>query len=400
MSLCRWHPRIIAVTGSVGKTTMLHLLEVQLGSRAHYSHFANSAFGVAFDIVGFRGITGSRLKWLWLFLAVPCKALFYSRKEEFYIVEIDGERPGEAEFLAKWLRPEVTLWISVAKSHAVYFDQQVSDGLYMSVEDAIAHEFSWLARNTQELVVIQSNNNLMTKYTRGIKATIKGVDDTSLKKYEIKAHQTKFSMTSGGFMFPYPMPRETYVQLAMLEKLAKYLNIPPKHDMATFVMPPGRSSYFEGKKGIKIIDSTYNAHLISMESAVKMVDAIQDPHTWLVIGDMIEQGVGEAVEHKRLAEVLADVVAERYILVGRRTYRYTAPVLKKLVKETQVVAFEHPSEALEYIEQTITGNELLLFKGSQYLEGIIEHLLANPTDSSLLCRRERVYQKRREAWGI
>ena len=48
----RWHPRVIAVTGSAGKTTMLNLLEHEMGKRAHYSHDANSAFGISFDLLG------------------------------------------------------------------------------------------------------------------------------------------------------------------------------------------------------------------------------------------------------------------------------------------------------------------------------------------------------------
>ena len=46
----KWHPRVIAITGSVGKTTMLHMMEYQIGKKAHYSHNANSAFGIAFDL--------------------------------------------------------------------------------------------------------------------------------------------------------------------------------------------------------------------------------------------------------------------------------------------------------------------------------------------------------------
>jgi len=43
LSLRKWRPRIIAITGSVGKTTMLNLVESQLGPKAHFSHNANSA---------------------------------------------------------------------------------------------------------------------------------------------------------------------------------------------------------------------------------------------------------------------------------------------------------------------------------------------------------------------
>ena len=141
-SLRRWKPRIIAVTGSVGKTTLLNLLEVQLGDRAHYSHNANSSYGIAFDILGTDGVRGSKLKWLYLFIAAPIRSLWFRHNEAFYVVEIDGERPKETEFLASWLKPEVTLWVSVGRTHAVYFDGQVRQGLFETVEDAIVHEFS------------------------------------------------------------------------------------------------------------------------------------------------------------------------------------------------------------------------------------------------------------------
>ena len=126
LALRRWHPRIIAITGSAGKTTMLHLCEAEFGERGHYSHFANSAFGVAFDLVGIRGITGSKWRWLYLIFAVPIRSLYYRHQGEFYFVEIDGERPHEAEFLAKWLQPEVTLWVSLGRSHAVQFEKVVA----------------------------------------------------------------------------------------------------------------------------------------------------------------------------------------------------------------------------------------------------------------------------------
>jgi UDP-N-acetylmuramyl pentapeptide synthase len=50
----RWQPQVIVVTGSNGKTTLLHLIESQLKDQAIYSHKANSAFGVPFHILGIR----------------------------------------------------------------------------------------------------------------------------------------------------------------------------------------------------------------------------------------------------------------------------------------------------------------------------------------------------------
>jgi hypothetical protein len=42
----------------------------------------------------------------------------------------------------------------------------------------------------------------------------------------------------------------------------------------------------------------------------------------------------------------------------------------------------------------------LIFKGSQYLEWIIEQLLAHPEDAKKLCRREKAAVARRKSWGL
>ena len=181
ISLRRWHPRIIAVTGSVGKTTLLNLLEVQLGDLAHYSHNANSAYGICFDILGMDGVRGSKLKWLYLFVAAPITSLWFRHKQEFYVVEIDGERPKETEFLARWLKPEVTLWVSVGRTHAVYFDGQVRAGKFATVEDAIVNEFSYLPRYTSSLVAYNADSPLIVRAMESIEVHKVGVNADALE---------------------------------------------------------------------------------------------------------------------------------------------------------------------------------------------------------------------------
>src|SRR3990167_7667164 len=52
--LSLWKPIIIVITGSSGKTTLLNLIESQIGDRAKYSHHANSSYGIPFDILGLK----------------------------------------------------------------------------------------------------------------------------------------------------------------------------------------------------------------------------------------------------------------------------------------------------------------------------------------------------------
>lgn len=406
----RWHPRVIAITGSVGKTTMLNLVECTLGGKAHYSHDANSAYGIAFDMVNLRGVTGSKLRWFYLFLAVPIKSFFYKHKEEFYVVEIDGERPHEAEFLASWLRPEVTLWVSLGLSHVCQFEQQVKDGLFSSLDKAITHEFAMLPQYTQKLVIIDGEVDLMNRALDSIKqknltkATVIKCSKDAVKTYKVEPNHTSFVLqgTADGVSHEYefnrPMSKDIAIQLTMLETLVNYLEVMPRYDFSNLKLAPGRNSYFDGKNGLKIIDSSYNAHLISVKSILEMYKAMHVQHKWLIIGDIVDQGSIEGQEHAKLADEIIKVKPEQVILIGRRTKKYTAPILKEA--GLNIYTTLDPREALKFLEQNLTGQETLLFKGSQYLEWLIEKLLKDPEEAKYLPRREKAAIKRRQKRGL
>lgn len=397
-ALRRWNPRIIAVTGSVGKTTMLHLIEKQLGKKAHYSHDANSAFGVAFDLVGLAGVKGSKLRWFYLLFAVPVKSLYFKHTEPFYIVEIDGERPREAEFVASWLCPEVSLWISFGLSHAIQFEHQVKNGTFPDLTTAIAHEFSTIPLHTTSRVFIDADIPQMSATTKGITAKVIKCKKSELDKYQVYPDHTDFTIHGTNFHFASPQPKDLAIQLIMLEKLAKYLKIKLITDFSDLPLPPGRSSFFQGKNGLKLIDSSYNAHLISMQSILEMAKSLRAPHKWLVVGDIVDQGSIEAAEHAKLASIIASVNAEQVILIGQRTHKYTYPLLKE--QDVKVYSCFRPTQALKYIKASTTGQETIIFKGSQYLEWIIEKLLKDPADAAKLPRREPAAVARRKKRGL
>ncbi len=394
----RWNPRVIAVTGSAGKTTMMTMLEHEIGKKAHYSHNANSAFGIPFDMLGLKGIRGSKLKWLWLLLAAPFRGLFYRHKEEFYVVEIDGERPHEAEFLAEWLKPEVTIWVSIGLSHAVQFEKEVESGKYENVGEAIVAEFANLPMNTSKRVYIDADSKIMVEATKGVKAKVIPIKKTELKKYVVYPDSTDFTYGDTTFHFNHPEPRDIAFNLFVVQDLMKYLKLKFNPDFTDIKVAPGRSSYFKGEKGINIVDSSYNAHMISMISVLDMAKRMHADEKWLVIGDIVDQGNLEEEEHKKLAKLIAAVNPDKVILVGKRTKKWTAPELKKL--GISAVATTDPKKALEYIKRRTRGNETLVFKGSQYLEWVIEKLLANPKDAKKLCRREKAAVRRRKSWGL
>ncbi len=84
-------------------------------------------------------------------------------------------------------------------------------------------------------------------------------------------------------------------------------------------------------------------------------------------------------------------------MIGRRTKKYTYPLIKD---KCNAVSFDKPQQALKYLEENLTGKETVIFKGSQYLEWIVEKLLANPNDVDKLARQDEAHRRRRASWGL
>ena len=136
-----WKPKIIVITGSSGKTTLLHLIESQIGLSAKYSHNANSSFGIPFDILGLKRKTLTLPEWFFLFIKTPFMAFGKPPPEKLYIVEADCDRPNEGKFLANLLKSSITLWTNVGRTHTANFDNLVKNQKFKTVDQAIAYQF-------------------------------------------------------------------------------------------------------------------------------------------------------------------------------------------------------------------------------------------------------------------
>lgn len=398
--LSRWNPRIIAITGSSGKTTLFHMVEAQVGDKAHYSHHANSAIGIPFDILDLHRKTLKPSEWPSIILKAPMQAFKTPYKEKIYIAECDADRPGEGRFLAKLLKPEVTLWVSVSRTHSMNFDTLVP-GKFKSVEDAIAYEFGYFLEHTSKLAITDGDSELMTNQIPRTKAKTESVKISNLTNYKVSKNGTEYITEKDTVRLPNLLPKEVFYSLEMCRLLTNFLEIQFDKTFKNLQLPPARSSIFRGIKNITIIDSTYNANFSSMRAILSMFQEFPAKTKWHIIGDMLEQGKSEQEEHEKLAHLLLKMDTKRIVLLGPRVKKYTYPILKeKLKKDISLDVFESPKDVLDLLQKEIKGSETILFKGARFLEGVIENLLLDKKEKVLLARREKVWDERRRKWGL
>lgn len=401
IQLAIWKPTIIVVTGSSGKTTLLHLIESQIQKGAKYSHQANSSFGIPFDILGIKRKKLTPDEWVYLFLVAPFRIFKKLPKEKLYIVEADCDRPNEGKFLANLLKPEVTLWTGVGRTHTMNFDSRV----VTQVEQAIAHEFGYFLEAASKLVIVNSDSDLINKQLKRSKAQVKSVTQRNTDYYKVFKDHTGFKINEKTYSINALLPKEASLSIQMSLILLDYLEIKPDYSFSKFSLPPGRYNLFKGIKNTTIIDSSYNATPDGVRSILGMFDLYPSNKKWLVLGDMIELGDEEQEEHEKLTEIITSMKLEKIILVGPRLSKYTYPKLKnnRTMKQSDnetIERFLMSKDALDYLLTHLRGSEAILFKGARFLEGVIEHLLKDKNDVKKLCRREKIWQERRKQWGL
>ncbi len=397
--LRRWNPKVIVVTGSNGKTTLFNMLEAQIGDKAKYSHHANSGYGIPFDILNLHRKSLLSSEWVELFLKAPLNAFKNPPREKIYVVEADVDRPYEGKFLAKLLRPEIVLWVSTARTHSMNFDNLVASGQFSNVEEAIAYEYGYFLENCRRLAVINGDSILQKQQLERINAEVKEIVRENLfKKYEVTVNGTQFLINDHKYIFKDLLPEEIFYSIEMCRITVEYLNLSFDIKFSNFALPSGRGSIFEGIKDTTIIDSTYNANLSSNEAMLKMYSIFPAKKKWVVISDMLELGNEEKEEHEKLAEILSKMNLNKIILVGIRTAKYTFEKLKM----HNVISFNSSKEVKDYLNENIKGGETILFKGSQsmFLEGVVESLLKNKSDSKDLPRRGEFWENKRKRAGL
>lgn len=396
--LQRWNPRVIVVTGSNGKTTLFHLLESQIRDKAKFSHHANSSFGLPFSILGLTRKTLLKSEWISLFLLAPFRVFAPLPKEKVFVAEADCDRPGEGKFLAEFLRPEMVLWISTSRTHAMNFEKLVDGDKFTTVEQVIAYEFGFFLEYCSRFAVIDGDEPLQIEQVKRTNAEVKIITKAKyFEKYAIDNKGTKFTIDSINYSFSAMLPEVSFHAIQMCKEAVAYLDIPFDPKFSHFTIPPGRGSLFQGIKDTTIIDSCYNANLSSMQVILDMYKKFPGKNKWAVIGDMLEQGRGEKEEHEKLAVLLDTYNFEKLILLGPRVSKFSYPLLKD---KKNIAKFENPKDVLDFLLENITGGETVLFKGARFMEGVIENLLKDKSDADKLSRREKVWEIRRKQWGL
>jgi UDP-N-acetylmuramoyl-tripeptide--D-alanyl-D-alanine ligase len=399
--LKKYKPYIIAVTGSVGKTStkdaIYSLISSNLKVRKSEKSF-NSEIGVPLTILGVANAWSDPVAWL--------KNIFYGLELIFFkfpypeclVVEVGADHPNDIKNVAKWLKPDIAVLTKVGSVpvHVEFFPSIESlllekfqlpkalkkDGIFIFSNDDIAikslapaierKQFTFAIDNNADLTA--KDESILYEERDGLKFPI-GIS------FNLNLNNTNHIVKLEGVIGKqhiYPILGAVSVAIQKNIPIENIINNISKH-----IPPRGRMNIIKGINDSTIIDDTYNSSPDALHEAINTLKKIETSgRKILVIGDMMELGQYSKSEHEKIRGAMNGGVFD-VITVGQR-----AKVIARTTKNDK--SFNNSIEAGEYMKSIITKGDIVLVKGSQSMrmERVTKSIMLNPEKAPQLLVRQ------------
>ena len=132
--------------------------------------------------------------------------------------------------------------------------------------------------------------------------------------------------------------------------------------LATFSTPDRRGSFSRSKNGALLLDNTYNAAPDSLKSSLQTLSDLAEKgkRTVAVIGEMLELGAYSEEAHRYVGKIIAGMnEPDLLITVGKYAQLIGEEAQKKDWKH-----FENAISAAQYLLTEVTGDDIVLLQGS------------------------------------
>jgi UDP-N-acetylmuramoyl-tripeptide--D-alanyl-D-alanine ligase len=406
----RYHPKVIGITGSVGKTSAKEAIALVLSTnyrvRASYKNY-NNEIGLPLTIIGIKKSPGkSILKWLWVL--GKAKWLTFGFKinyPEILVLEMAADKPGDIDYLLKIAPCDVGVLTNISRSHVANYKNM----------DELIKEKKKIITGLKDsgTAVLNGDNELIMKnmQTRATVMTYGVGEGMVLQANNISLSIKEEADLTGGINFKVDLMGST-VPVFLKNVLAPHLVSAALAGLAVghlfeinlveaasalrdFNSPPGRMRIVYGIKNTLLIDDTYNANPESTLAALKTVSEIKltgSGKRYAILGDMLELGQETDNAHREVGMKVAELNFNYLLTVGEASKNFMAKAAVEAGMDKDcVISFDNSISAGKFLQNKMEENDLILIKGSQgmRMEKITKEVMADPLRAKeLLVRQE------------
>ena len=288
----RSHAKVIAVTGSAGKTTTKEMLRLAFGALGN-THASASSYNNHWG--------------------VPLSLASMPRETEYGVFEVGMNHFGELRNLVSFVRPHVALVTTIAPAHLEFFGNcdaiadaksEIFEGILPGGAALIPADSEYAARLTAR--AHQSGvTRFLTFGAKGADAKLLGfhdVDDGMKVDADIMGRRVSFRIGAPGAHIA-GNAVGALLSVAVLE--GDVLNAAAA--LSHFSALKGRGARFKivaSGGTAEVIDESYNANPASMRAALALLGSANAKRRIAVLGDMLEMGPDGAALHAALVDDL------------------------------------------------------------------------------------------------
>ncbi len=412
--LKKYKPEIIAVSGTVGKTSSKDAIAIVLSSKFYVRKSEksyNSEFGVPLTIIGVKSAWNNIFQWPLVLLKGLKVLMIKSNYPRILVLEMGVGKPHDMEELISKFKPDIGILTALGEVpvHIENFKEK---------EELIKEKLKLVKSLKKEhYAIINGDDNVIIENKEKIKADIisygfnenvdiKASDYHIIFKKEGEheiAEGITFKINYKGSIAPVKIQgtlgiNNVYTALSAVGVgLVKGLNIVEISELLSrYKPPPGRLNLIEGIKNSQILDDTYNSSPLAASVAIETMKDLPAKRKIAVLGDMLELGKYTIEEHKKLGRLVKDI-ADILVVIGPRSIFISDEAEVVGFNKKKIRKFSDSKEAGLELKKIIKEGDIILVKGSQAIrmERVVEEIMAHPENKeNLLVRQEKEWQNR------
>jgi len=343
--------KIIAITGSCGKTTLKELL----------AHALKKLFKTSFSPKSYNNKYG-----------VPLSLFNLNQNDDFGILEVGMDKKGEIDYLSNIIKPDLGVITNINYAHAKNFK---------NVKE-IALAKSEIIRNIRDngYIVLNADDNFYNFHkkialAKKLQIFSFGIYNkkSETKLLNIKKHGKKFKVQIKinnlvkHFYLYNNFESNIYNFLAAITVMNIFFNISKlnKNIFFDFRVPNGRGDISKIKidnKKIFLVDESYNSNPLSLKSAIINFDKLNSGNSrkYLILGDMLELGKFSLMHHKSIAKTINRSKIHKIYVIGKKVIS----TFDKISKPQRGRILTNTSEITDLVKNVLKKNDYLMIKGS------------------------------------
>lgn len=340
--------KVIAVTGSAGKTTTKDLIYSLLSEK--------------YCCLKTRGNFNNHI-------GLPLTLLQLTGKEDFAVVEMGMSALGEIDLLAKIAEPDVGVITNVAAAHL----KQLG-----SLENIARAKKELIDNLTKTDTAVLNYDNIYTrKMIDNTEAEVlsfgfeKGADAEVVSyNFDQKKERLNFKLSYQGqeynFDFNKVGKHNIYNALVAVIIALKYgLKCSEiQQGLLSAEFSSLRMEFIKLNNGARIINDSYNANPLAVKAALDVLAETKGARKIAVLASMLELGEQSLIKHREVGSYAAAKNLDFLITIGREAAEIAAGAEGKMNPE-KILILDNNEECIKFLTSEIKEKDLILIKGSR-----------------------------------